>query len=466
MRVDSGGRQNDEGVLNLRHYLEVVWKRKWLILAILGVTVGSAWVFQAQQTPLYQATATVMIEPEPPRVVNIQDVSPGPGSGNSGEYYATQYRVITSRPIVEATIERLKLKERVPEIGSSRDPAGAFNRMAVVTPVRATRLVSIAFLLPDPELAAEVANGLAAEYVRYNLNLKHRAAQDAVVWLNEQIEDLRTRSKKSSAALQAYQAKADILGIQEQRQLTQSKIIDVNRAYTDAQNQRLTMESRLKELTAVAKNPNAVESVVRMADDPLILKLKNEASDLLAQRARLSQLYREKHPDLVVLDAQIKLANQRIQSELANMLQGLETQARVLRGREEVLLSQVNELRREAQRLTTQEAQARALDVERASTEELHAVVLKRLNEAGLATALDVSNIRVVEAAIPPRRPAYPRTQLIMILSLVGGLAFGFGAAFVVEYVDDRVRSPEDVERAVGVPVLGIVPVFGAKRDA
>jgi uncharacterized protein involved in exopolysaccharide biosynthesis len=226
------------------------------------------------------------------------------------------------------------------------------------------------------------------------------------------------------------------------------------------------MESRLKELSAVAKDPNAVESVVRMADDPLILKLKNEASDLLAQRARLSQLYREKHPDLVVLDAQIKLANQRIQSELAKMLQALETQVRVLRGREEALLSQVNELRREAQRLTTQEAQARALDVERASTEELHAVVLKRLNEAGLATALDASNIRVVEAAMPPRGPAYPRTQLIMIMSLIGGLALGFGAAFVVEYVDDRVRSPEDVERAVGVPVLGIVPVFGAKRDA
>ena len=81
------------------------------------------------------------------------------------------------------------------------------------------------------------------------------------------------------------------------------------------------------------------DAVVRMADDPMILKLKNEASDLLAQRARLSQLYREKHPDLVVLDAQIKLANQRMQSELTKMLQALETQVRVLRGREEALLA-------------------------------------------------------------------------------------------------------------------------------
>ena len=105
MQGDSRGRQGNEGSLDLRHYLQVVWKRKWLILAILGVTVGSAWVFQDQQERIFMATATVLIEPEPPRVVNIQDVAPGTGSAS--EYYATQYRVITSRPIAEATIERL-----------------------------------------------------------------------------------------------------------------------------------------------------------------------------------------------------------------------------------------------------------------------------------------------------------------------------------------------------------------------
>lgn len=464
MQPDSRDKQGTEGGLDLRHYLQVVWKRKWLILAIFVVTAGSAWVFQSRQTPIFQAAATVLIEPEAPRVVNIQDVSPG--TGNASEYYATQHRVITSRPIVEATIERLKLKERIPAIGNARDPVSSVASRVVVAPVRSTRLVSVGFQSPDPELAAEVANGLASEYVSYNLGLKHRAAQEAVVWLNEQIGELREKSKKSSAALQAYQARSDLLGIQEQRQLTQSKIIEINRAYLEAQNQRLTMESRFKELSAAAKDPNVVESVVRMSDDPLILKLKNEAADLLGQRARLSQLYREKHPDLVVLDAQIKLANQRIQSELTKMLQGLETQVRVARGREQALLAQVNELRREAQRLTAQEAQARALDVERQSSEELHATVLKRMNEAGLATALDTSNIRVVEPAIVPHRPLYPRTRLIMIISLIAGLGLGVGAAFVVEYLDDRVRSPEDVERALGVPVLGIVPVFSQKRDA
>jgi len=464
MQAGSRSTQGNAGALDLRHYFRVVWKRKWLILAVLGATTGAAWVVQSQQIPIFQATATILIEPEPPRVVNIADVTPGPG--NAQEYYATQQRIITSRPVVEAAIERLDLKTRLPAIGRSSDPVGRFVRRTSVEAVRNTRLLAVRFEDPDPVIAADVANGLAAEFVRHNMNLKHRTAREALAWLNEQIGELRGKARASSAALQAFQARADLLGIQEQRQLTQAKIIDSNRTYQEAHNQRLSMESKLKELRDVAKDPNAAESILRVADDPLIRKLKIEASDLLGQRARMSQLYRDKHPDLLALDAQIKLVNQRIQVELKNILQSLETELRVARAREQTLLTQVNELRREAQRLTTQEAQARALDRERESSEELHATVLKRLNETGLATALDASNIRIVEPATPPGWPVRPRTRLIMMLSVVAGLGLGVVAAFVVEQMDDRVRTPDDVERVVGLPVLGVVPVFSAKRDA
>lgn len=464
MQAGSTEAQGIAGALNLRHYFRVVWVRKWLILAIAVVTVASAWVFVSRQEPLFLATAMVMIEPEAPRVVNIQDVAPGVGS--PVEYYLTQIRVIRSRPIADATIKRHKLNERVPALAASSDPGSLFQARSYVEPVRGTRLVAVGFYDPDRALAAEVANALASEYVRYNLELKHRTAQDALVWLNEQIGELRDKAAKSSAAVLAHQARADLLGLQEQRQLTQSKIMDATRGYQEAQNARLTLESKLRELRDVAKDPNAAESILRVADDPLVHKLKAEASDLLGQRARMSQLYREKHPDLIVLDAQIKLANQRIQAELKNMLQSLETELKVARGREQALLGQVNELRREAHQLAAKETQARALDRERESTEQLHATVLKRLNETGLTTALDASNIRVVEAARPPWRPMYPRTQLIMILSVVAGLALGVGAAFVVDHLDDRVRSPEDVERVLGRPVLGVVPEFSPKRDA
>ena len=90
---------------------------------------------------------------------------------------------------------------------------------------------------------------------------------------------------------------------------------------------------------------------------------------------------------------------------------------------------------------------------------------MKRFRETGIATALEANNVRIVEMATPPAYPARPRKNLIYIVSVVGGLAMGIGVAFLAESLDNRVRSPEDVERAVGLPILGIVPVFHAKRD-
>jgi uncharacterized protein involved in exopolysaccharide biosynthesis len=129
------------------------------------------------------------------------------------------------------------------------------------------------------------------------------------------------------------------------------------------------------------------------------------------------------------------------------------------------LLANVNELKREARTLTERETQALALQRERDSSEELHTAIMKRFKETGIATALEANNVRIVEPATPPDIPARPRTRLILMLSVVAGLALGGGVAFLAESLDNRVRSPEDVERAVGLPVLGIVPVFSSKRE-
>ncbi len=447
--------------VDLRDYLKVLWKRRWIVAAVAVVTVASAHTFLAFQIPRFHASATILIEPEAPKVVNIQEVMSVGGS--SEDYYTTQYKLIQSRPLVEAVIERLRLKERIPGVGGAADPYFAFLASLKVTPVKNTRLVQVVFESPDPKLAAEVANAVAAEYVNHNLEVKQRGAREAMAWLSEQLAGLRTQTQQSARALQTYQAKADLLGIQEQRQITQQRIIDLNRAHQEAQTQRMAIESKLRELSRVARDPAAAETIFIVADDPLIRKLKTDLSDLLSERSKLSQIYMPKHPDLLQLDAQIKQVNQRLQGEIQKMLRAVETEYKVARAREEALLASVNDLRREARALNEREAQALALQREKESTEELHAAVLKRLKETGMATALEANNVRIVEPATPPTHPARPRTQLIRILSVVAGLGLGVGVAFLAESLDNRIRSVEDVERLVGLPILGIVPAF--KRD-
>ena len=453
---------SDSIAAGLRDYLKALSKRRWVIAGILVVTVASAVVFTSLQIPIFEAAATILIEPQTPKVVNIQDLLP---TSESGDYYATQYKIIGSRPIVESAMRRLGLKERIPGLASSTDPYRSVVRGLTVEPVKLTRLVLVKFADPDPGLAADVANGIANEYVRHNQELKNQIAQEATAWLNQQLGTLKAQAQQSSKALQAYQAQADLVGIQEQRQITQAKIIDLNRAYLESQNQRLLIEAKLRELSRVAKDPTAAESLSLVADDPLIRKLKTEASDLQTERSKLAQISREKHPDLLQLDAQIKQVNQRLQIEIQKLLRSVETEYNVAKTREATLQANVNELRRESRTLNERESQALALQREKESTDELHSAVVKRLKETGVAAALEANNVRVVEPATPPTFPARPRKQLIWMLSVVAGLALGGGVALLAESLDNRVRSPEDIERAVGLPVLGIVPVFSSKRD-
>jgi uncharacterized protein involved in exopolysaccharide biosynthesis len=440
----------------------VLSKRRWIIVGILVVTVASAYLFVSLQTPIFEAAATVLIEPLQPRVMNIQDVAPE--TATSMEYYATQYKIIESRPIVEGAMRRLRLKERFPWL-EGWDSYWYVRDKLIVEPVKLTRLVLVKIADPDPKFAAELANGVASEYVSHNLALKHKAAQEATEWLNEQLGSLKAQAQKSARALQVYQAQADLVGVQEQRQITQAKSVESHRAYLEAQNQRLTVEAKFRELSRIARDPTAAETLTLVADDPLIRKLKTEASDLQAERAKLALVSQSKHPDLLAIDAQIKQVNQRLQSEVQKLLRAVETEYNVAKSREAALLANVNELKRESRTLTERETQALALQRERDSSEELHTAVMKRFKETGIATALEANNVRIVELATPPGLPARPRTRLIMMLSVVAGLALGGGVALLAESLDNRVRSPEDVERAVGLPVLGIVPVFSSKRD-
>jgi uncharacterized protein involved in exopolysaccharide biosynthesis len=444
----------------------LVLRRRWLVaVAVAVLTIACGVAFAAVQTRVYQAAATVVIDPIPPRVVNITEVATD-SVGGSPEYYATQYKLIQSRPVVEKVIAQLNLAKRLPELDGARDPYQAliWSNKLIVDAVKSTRLVMVKFEDPDPKLATEVANAVADQYVKYGLDVKQAEAATAAAWLNEQIASLGAKALESSKALQVYQTKVDLLSIQDQRQVTQARLIDVNRAHHEAQSHRMATESKLKELTRIAKDPAGSETIFIVVNDPLIQKLKTEASDLQIQRSRLAQVSREKHPDLIQLDAQIQEVNRRLQAEVQQLLRAVETEAKVARAREESLLANVNELRKEARLLNEREAQALALQRDKQSVEELHATVVKRLKETNLTSALDTSNIRVLEPATRPSFPIKPKKRLIWLLSALSGVALGIGAAFVTDSLDQRVRSAEQIEQILGVPILGVVPAFRAGR--
>jgi len=444
-----------------RDYRNVLVKHWWLVTAVFLVTVITVAIWVFSQVPIYQATATVLIDPEPPRVLNIQDVAPI-GSGGveyagSQSYYPTQYEILKSRPVLERAAEALKV--------AGRDPGASVRGSLSIEPKRNTRLVYVRYEHRDPNAAADIANGIAQSYVKYNLDLKLQGARDAMVWLTHEMRTLETKVKDSAMALQNYRVKSGIVGLQEQRQITAQKVMDANKAYIDAQAQRLSLEAKLRTLTAIAKDRSGDATLAAVVDTPLIQKLKGEISELETQRAKLLKTYKDKHPEVVKVDAQLQQVTQKMETETQVMLRAVSGEHRVAKAREESLLAHVNNLRQESQVASEKEIQYIALQREADTTQQLYEAVLKRFKETGVSGGIETNNVRVIEPAITPRLPIRPNKLFALSVSVCAGLLLGVGAAFTVAYFDRTMKGPDEVERYLGLPVLGIIPSYSEKTS-
>ncbi len=446
-------------------YRRVLRKHRWLMTGIFLLTVLTAAIGTFLETPIYQAVATILIEPEPPRVLSIQDVTPvGAGSSWDPAFYPTQYEIIKSRAVVVRAVEALNLKTAGAGTGALAGPPRALSGSLAVEPMRNTRLVLIKVAGPDAARAAAEANAVANAYAKYNVELKLKGARDALTWLTEEAGRLRAKVDEASQALQNYRVKSGILGMQEQRQISAQKIIEANKGYLEAQAQRMSLEAKLGELTQVAKDPAAAGTIFSEADNPLVGKLKGEIGGLETEKSKLLKVYKEKHPEIVKVDAQIQHLRERLETEFRSTLRSVQTQAKVARAREESQLNAVNQLRREGQDLNEKESQYQNLQREVEANQQLYDSVVKRLKETGVAGGLENSNVRIIEDATPPRAPISPRKARNLGLSLLAGMVLACAVAFGLEYLDTTVKTPDDVERYLGLSVIGVVPAFDSRR--
>src|SRR5262245_53522545 len=176
-------------------YLRVLRKHRWLITGIFLVTVITVGVWTFRQIPIYQAVATILIDPEAPKILNFQEVSPvGASAPWDPAYYPTQYEIIKGSAVRDKATAALKLKQRT----SGQASGQALGFSLVVEPRRNTRLVMIKVEQPDPTLAADIANAVATAYMQYNLELKMKGASDAVSWLSDEASRLRAKAQESA----------------------------------------------------------------------------------------------------------------------------------------------------------------------------------------------------------------------------------------------------------------------------
>ncbi len=463
-------------------------RKHWLLGLSAALAVFLAVAFRTfGATKIYQASATVQIDPTPPRplgkdVQAVVDMGVGNFWSNQ-EYLATQQRLIQSRKVAVAAVKRLGLHrdrrflantppaeaDPPPEAGEATpdDAAGTLLSRVTVTPVKESWLVTVTYQDADPERAARVLAALVDAYLEHNVEQVVASTGSASDWLHDQVAKLKRELEASELQLHDYKKNKQILSVSldDQSNMLRGEMQQLGQALTAVQTRKVALRARCDELAKIdPQDPNDIPAT-ELLNNQLLSELRAEYVRLKAEHAAIVGAGKgERHPDVAAAAARIEPAREALLAEVRNV-QGAARSDLDAATREAAGLSALLEqAKQRALDLNQLEMEYRRLERTKAQSEKLYGLVLERSKESDLTGLLRFNNISIAEPARASRAPIFPRTSRDLPIGLAAGLVLGFGLMLGRELLDRRVRTPEDLERATGVACFGLLP--SARRGA
>lgn len=472
-----GNGPSGAGESDLRHYLRILKKRRYLIGAVTAVVLGLFMAYSLWKPRIYEATATVIIDPLAPKVLPMQSVVEL-GSGNFWDvsnYYNTQIRIIKSRWMAREVVLKNASLVRDPRVTYIERPAGApppteeeLTEAAIsyvmagikVQPVRDSRIFGITFADRDPKLAAVLANAVTSSFIEQNRAVKVDATRDATRWVAKQLDDSRKDLDRSETALYTFKKENNILSVNlEERQNIISKSLDTfSTALTATRKQRIDLETRLKAIRGLMSvdAANAPASYVTQSDT--ISQLRSAYLEERRKLQFLTDKYGEKWPEVIAQKARTDQTLSDLRGEGERLVNSIVAEVGALEDAERRYGGEVKALTDEALDVNQKEIAYKRLTRDATNADQIYALLLKRLNESEIEEQDLTNNIRPLDEALVPIIPSEPRLRQSAVIGLAAGLVLALALAFFVEILDRSIKSQEDIEVGLGLPFLGMVP--------
>lgn len=463
---------------HLWDYVHVVLRRRRLALAVLVGITALAGLRAFLTQPVYEAIAQIQIQRENPNVLSFKEVAQVDAARD--DYYQTQYKLLQSRALARRVVEGMGLMQD-PEFDGPRSEQDVAAALALpqgqsplvegvvsallarlrVQPIRNSQLVSVAVESYRPELSAQIANRLAQLYIRQTLEFRYQTSSDAGQWLGDQIEEQKKKVEATDLALLKVKEKEGIVNIEERRTLLEQKLKELGTALTTLRTTRLEREALYNQMKN-APNPEELPEVMR---NPLVQSLRIELANLDRQQAQLQERYLDQHPEVVKVRNQIQETRSKIRSESQRVIRAAENDYKAAAAQESSIFSALEAAKAETLELSRRSVQYDTLKRDLDASKEVLASLLSRHKQTDVAQELTSSNIRIVDQAVVPRSPVRPKKLRDLLLGLLLGLGAGIGIAFFLEYLDNTLKTPDDVRLHLGAPLLGVIPELaeGAK---
>ncbi len=486
--------------IHLSHYLKIVQKRLWVVLAVVVVATSATFYRVSGQVDQYRAAARIQIDREAPKVLQFQEVVDAQAGMYGDEYFQTMYQLIQSRSLVEEVIRRLNLASNPEFLGSRQFPktgirwflvqlfggqgrkadapappavtastlsstslVNRFLGMLKVDLVKNTRLMDVTVISPYPRLAAEMANALCVAFIERNQQQRLSTTRQATDWLSTQIDDARRKVEESETALQKFREGKDIVAIENREAIVSQKLEELNTAYTRAKTDRIALETRYRQMQKMSGTE--LDSLPDVMSNPTISQLRAERARLGNELEDQEKTYTPKHPRIIKLRAQLDSVQQAINLEISKVVKSIRNEYEVAKAKEETIQQAFDQQKKSVQSMGKSTAQISVLERDVENNRRIYSLLLTRAKETGLSEGLQTGNLHIVDKAEVPLAPFAPNRKRALMFSFALSLLGGLTLVFFIEYMDDSVKDPDDLEFAGKIPFLASIPHI-RMRDA
>ncbi len=505
---------------HISDYVRALYKRRWIAIPVFLTVFIFGIVNTLRETPIYEAHVQLLIESDTPKVAKLDQMFDSSGGYYDDDMRQTQYRILQSRTLAKRTIDAMQLWD-APRLGHGPEPTGSISLVNVgwsvvhfgvafvkksingesdeahppsaaavlpgedaakqketarqssrideflgglsIFPIRNSRIVEVRYASTDPAFAAGAANAVVKAYIQQNMEAKFTTSKDAADFLGDRLAEQRRALEASEAALQAYKEKNGTVSVADSASnIVVQRLTDLNSALTKAKTERINKEALYNQLKS-AEGSGALDTYPAVLANEYIQKLKADLSDLQRQQATLAQKYGERNPEIIKIRSTLETAEAKLKNELSKVVESVKNQYQASLSEEQSLQGALNAQKGEALSLNRKGIEYGVLMREAESNKQIYESLMQRTKETGISSELRASNVRVVDPAEVPRSPISPNIQRGLMVWLTGSLVLALGFAFVLEYLDNRIKTPDQIRIDLGLPFLGMVPAIHRK---
>jgi len=464
--------------IHLRDYLRVINKRRSLVLSVFVTVLALVILGTLAATPQYEGKTQVMIE----KVANNSLTDGGRFNSFDPEFYETQFQLIKSQAVARRVIEMLHLdtgsmslpglqEGRKSLLGKEsaktaelREPIDVMAQTLAeeisVSPFKNSHLVNIQFLSPNPDFAALVANTVAKAYIEQSLNMKMDATRRTLEWMTTKSDEEREKLKSKEMEVQDYMRANNLISVENRMAVLPQKLAEISTSLVRAETKRKEKQELYQRVSKVADDIVAAEAILGLTSNNTLQILRDEILKAEQKLRELSAKYGAKHPVMVKAQGDLDILQSKKIEEITRLIHGAKNEYEFAQAAEENLLVQLDKTKAEARNLNEKSIQYDQLKREMESGRQIYDALLLRMKEQNITGETDPVNLWIVEKALVPLSPLKPNKKKNLLLGLIVGLMAGVGLAFFVEYLDNTIKYPEETEKHLGLPTLGLVSLW------